>query len=300
MPEVPAHPPESPVDLSVVLPCFEEEDAVGSVVAEIREALASWPGTWEIVVVDDASRDGTVEAAEAARVRVVRRPENGGSGAARKTGIRAARGRWIAMLDADGTYVPSHLPELLSHLPLYDQVNGARVREAGTMRALRVPAKWAIRKLAEWISGKRIPDLNTGMKVFKKDVMERYLWVLPEGFSCVTSMTLAFLCNGHPVRYVPVEYRRRIGRSKFHPLRDSARYLATVLRMIMYFRPLRIFAPIALALGVGAVVKGWWDWQISPRRSLQESDIILATASLMTLVVGLLADLIVAQRREPR
>jgi glycosyltransferase involved in cell wall biosynthesis len=291
---------DGPVDLSVVLPCFEEEEAVGPVVAEVREALARWPGTYEIVVVDDASRDRTAELAEAAGARVVRRPENGGSGAARKTGIRAARGRLVAMLDADGTYVPAHLPELLSHLPLYDQVNGARVREAGTLRALRVPAKWAIRKLAEWISGKRIPDLNTGMKVFKKDVMERYLWVLPEGFSCVTSMTLAFLCNGHPVRYVPVEYRRRIGRSKFHPLKDSARYLTTVFRMIMYFRPLRIFGPVSLLLGVAAVAKGFWDWRFSAHRTLQESDIILATASLMTLVVGLLADLIVAQRREPR
>jgi glycosyltransferase involved in cell wall biosynthesis len=288
---------DAPVDLSVVLPAFEEEAAVPLVVDEVRRALEGWPGTYEVLVVDDASRDGTAAAAERAGARVVRRPENGGSGAARKTGILAARGRLVAMLDADGTYVASHLPELLAHLPAYDQVNGARVREAGTLRALRVPAKWAIRKLAEWISGRRIPDLNTGMKVFKKDVMQRYLWVLPEGFSCVTSMTLAFLCNGHPVRWVPVEYRRRIGRSKFHPLKDSARYLATVFRMVMYFRPLRIFGPLALLLGLAAVAKGVWDWRFSDARTLQESDIILATASLVTLVVGLLADLIVAQRR---
>jgi hypothetical protein len=135
------------------------------------------------------------------------------------------------------------------------------------------------------------------MKVFKKDVMERYLWVLPEGFSCVTSMTLAFLCNGHPVRWVPVEYRKRIGRSKFHPLKDSARYLATVFRMVMYFRPLRIFGPLAALLGLAALGKGVWDWRFSPARTLQESDVVLATAALVTLVVGLLADLIVAQRR---
>jgi glycosyltransferase involved in cell wall biosynthesis len=288
---------EAPVDLSVVLPAFEEEAAVRVVVDEVRAALSGWPGAFEILVVDDASADRTAEVAEKTGARVVRRPENGGSGAARKTGILAARGGWIAMLDADGTYVASHLPELLSHLPLWDQVNGARVREAGTLRALRIPAKWAIRKLAEWISGRRIPDLNTGMKVFKKDLMERYLWVLPEGFSCVTSMTLAFLCNGHAVRWVPVEYRRRIGRSKFHPLKDSARYVATVFRMVMYFRPLRIFGPLAALLGLAAVAKGFYDWRVSDARTLQESDIILATASLVTLVVGLLADLVVAQRR---
>jgi hypothetical protein len=132
--------------------------------------------------------------------------------------------------------------------------------------------------------------------VFKRDVMMRYLWVLPEGFSCVTSMTLAFLCNGHPVKYVPVNYRKRIGSSKFHPVNDTARYFSTVVRMIMYFRPLRVFFPIALVVGAFALVKGLFDW-LSPKHTLQESDIILALAALMTLVIGLLADLIVAQRR---
>lgn len=285
------------VDLSVVLPCFNEAEAIAPVIREVRAALVAWPGTFEILVVDDASRDGSAERADAEGVRVVRRVENGGSGASRKTGVVAARGALIAMLDADGTYDASALPELVGHFPGYDQVNGARTSEQGTHKPLRIAAKWCIRKLAEWISGKRIPDLNTGLKVFKRDVMMRYLWVLPEGFSCVTSMTLAFLCNGHPVKYVPVTYRKRIGKSKFHPVRDTARYATTMLRMIMYFRPLRVFFPIALAIGVLAVVKGVYDWKFSDRQTLQESDIILALAALMTLVIGLLADLIVAQRR---
>jgi glycosyltransferase involved in cell wall biosynthesis len=288
----------SDIDLTILLPCFDEQEAVVRVIEEVRAALAAWPGRYEILVVDDASSDATAARALAAGARVIQRAERGGSGAARKTGIRAARGRLIAMLDADGTYVPAHLPELLAYLPAYDQVNGARRVEAGTLKTLRVPAKWLIRKLAEWISGKRIPDLNTGMKVFKKDVMQRYLWVVPDGFSCVSSMSLAFLCNGHAVRYVPVGYRARIGRSKFHPVTDTFQYFATVVRMVMYFRPLRVFGPLAVGTGLVALGKGFYDWALSPKHTFQESDVILAVAALMILVVGLLADLIVAQRRE--
>jgi glycosyltransferase involved in cell wall biosynthesis len=286
------------VDLSVVLPCYDEQDAIGPVIGELRGALAGWDGTWEILVVDDGSTDASVARAEACGVRVVRRAENAGAGAARRTGIREARGRWVAMMDADGSYVPKHLPELLSFLPEWDQVNGARTSEQGTLPWLRAPAKWLIRKLAEWIAGRRIPDLNTGMKVFKREPMLRYLWAIPDGFSCVSSMTLAFLCNGHPVRWVPVEYRPRIGRSKFHPVRDAAQYLATVVRIVTYFRPLRVFMPLALALGALGVGRGLYDWGVSPAGTLQEADIVLMLAAVMVGAMGLLADLIVAQRRD--
>ena len=112
-------------------------------------------------------------------------------------------------------------------------------------------------------------------------------------------MTLAFLCNGHPVKYVPITYRKRIGRSKFHPLKDTANYLFTIFRIVMYFRPLRVFFPLALGVGAVTVVKGVYDWYVSPKHTLQESDVVLAAVTLMVFVIGLLADLIVAQRREP-
>jgi hypothetical protein len=189
---------------------------------------------------------------------------------------------------------------MLSHLPAYDQVNGARTSEMGTMKALRVPAKWAIRKLAEWVSGHRIPDLNTGLKVFKRDVMKQYLWALPSGFSCVTSMTLSFLCNGHPVKYVPVGYRARIGKSKFHPLKDTWRYGSTVLRMVTYFRPLRVFGLLAFVLGAAAVAKGVYDVSRPGHHTLEESDLFLAIAAVNVMVLGLVADLVVAQARNRR
>jgi glycosyltransferase involved in cell wall biosynthesis len=287
---------DGPLDLSVLLPAFNEQDAIVPVIDEIREALAEWEGDWEILVVDDASIDRTAEFAERAGARVIRRVENGGSGSARKTGIRCARGALVAMLDADGSYDPAHLPPLLSFFPDFDQVNGARTSEQGNYKVFRVPAKWAIRKLTEVVSGKTIPDLNTGMKIFKRDIMIRYLWVLPSGFSCVTSMTLAFLCNDHPVKYVPVPYRKRIGDSKFHFIKDSANYLLTAIRIIVYFRPLRIFLPVSSAIFVVAMAKGSYSVLQSPM-GLHDFDVILSILAFIVLSVGVLADLIVAQRR---
>jgi glycosyltransferase involved in cell wall biosynthesis len=297
MPEIYDRDRTPELDLTVLLPSFNEEDAIGPVIREIREALKDWRGSYEILVVDDASTDQTAERAVAENVRVLRRPENGGSGASRKTGTRAARGRVVAMLDADGTYVAADLPHLLSFFPDYDQVNGARTSEKGTMRALRFGAKLMIRKLAEFISGKRIPDLNTGMKLYKRDLMLQYLWCMPDGFSCVTSMTLAFLCNGHPVKYVAVEYRKRIGKSKFHPIKDAAKYFATMVRIIMYFRPLRVFWPATLlAFVLGVVGMCYHSYNRGPLH-VSTGDVVFFAGSVSLLVIGLLADLIVAQRR---
>jgi len=180
--------------------------------------------------------------------------------------------------------------------PTYDMVCGVRRVENGTWPGLRRPVKWLIRKLAEWVSGRTIPDLNTGLRVFRRDVVRQYAWVLPDGFSCSTSMTLALLCNGHPVRYEPIEYRPRVGESKFHPVRDTAKYLATVFRVVMYFRPLRVFFPLALLIGTTAAVTGTYHAVRSPT-GLHDADVLLAMLSVAVLVVGLLADVIVAQRR---
>jgi glycosyltransferase involved in cell wall biosynthesis len=135
MPELTDATATTPLDVTVLLPCYNEREAIGPVLTEIREALKDWPGTYEILIVDDASTDGTADLAQQAGARVIRRPENGGSGASRKTGTKAARGKVIAMLDADGTYPAHYLPQMLSLFPAYAQVNGARTSEQGTMRS---------------------------------------------------------------------------------------------------------------------------------------------------------------------
>jgi len=289
-------------EVSVLLPAYNEEAAIEAVLAEVVEAMADARRTFEIVVVDDGSTDDTAERAERFAddcwqccVRVIRMPVNRGAGAARRVGIRQARGEVVVMLDADGTYPAESIPRLLEHFPAYDQVNGARTSEQGTLPWLRRPAKWVIRKLACYLTGCRIPDLNTGLKAFKREEMLRWLWVVPDGFSCVTTMTLAFLTNGYAVKYVDTPYRRRIGKSKFHPIRDTLSYLATVLRIVLYFRPLKVFLPMAGAILGAGLLKGCWSFLATG--SLQESDVIVMTAGFLTCMFGLLAEVIVAHHR---
>ena len=295
--EVPAD-DQRDVQVTILLPAYNEEAAIAPVVREIRDGMAGAGQPYEILVVDDNSSDRTADIAEELGARVIRRPINGGSGASRKTGTIAARGEIIVMLDADGSYTAADIPELLRWMPEFDQVNGARTSEEGTMKPLRVMAKWLVRQLACWLSRTSIPDLNTGLKAYKRSIMMRYLWVIPDGFSCVTSMTLAFLTNGHTVKYVPTRYRKRIGKSKFHPIRDTSRYLTTVFRMVMYFKPLRVFGPMFLLLFLFAALKTIHDIA-EVRSGIQESTIIIWMTAIVVLSVGLLADLIVAQKRIP-
>jgi glycosyltransferase involved in cell wall biosynthesis len=280
------------IDVSVVIPAYNEEEAIRGVIKEVQEAMSQASYAYEVLVVDDASTDTTGSRARSVGARVIRRPVRGGSGAARRTGIEAAQGEILVMLDADGSYSAGDIPKLLSYFPEYDQVNGARTSEEGTLKFLRAPAKSFIQKLACYLTQTNIPDLNTGLKAFKKDIMRKYLWVLPDGFSCVSTMTLAFLANGYAVKYIPTAYRKRIGKSKFHPVKDTAAYVNTVLRIMMYFRPLRIFMPLSFTLFVLAVFKSFLSF--ASTRSLQESDIMIFTTAILLGALGLLADLIVA------
>ena len=208
---------------------------------------------------------------------------NGGSGTVRRIGTQDARGEIVVWTDADMTYPNERIPELVPMLledPTYDQVVGARTSEAGTDKLLRVPAKWLIRKLAERLSNSQIPDLNSGLRAFRRSVSLPYLRLLPPGFSCVTTITLAFLSNQHDIRYVPIDYAKRSGQSKFHFVSDAYRYILQVLRMVMYFNPLKVLMPIALwLLGIG-VLKGIYDIAVHPVR--------FATNTVLLFITGML------------
>lgn len=277
--------------VSIVLPAYNEEEAIAKVMDDVKKAMDTTSHVYEIVVVNDNSTDRTAEIAASKGAKVVHKLSRGGSGASRRTGILNSDGEIIVMLDADGTYEASDIPKMLSFFPQYDQVNGARTSEQGTLKLLRTPAKWFIRKLACYLTSTNIPDLNTGLKAFKKDIMMKYLWVLPDGFSCVTTMTLAFLANGYAVKYIPSQYHKRIGISKFHPIKDTANYAQTVIRMVMYFKPLQVFLPLSLFLFLFAILKSVLSLVYTG--TLQESDIIIFMTAIMTLSLGLIADLIV-------
>jgi polyisoprenyl-phosphate glycosyltransferase len=285
---------ESQLAVSVVLPCYNERDHVEMEIKRISAALLEAGLSYELICIDDGSTDGTRELLEMTPgIRTILLPRNQGSGTARRIGTQQARGQVVVWTDADMTYPNERIPELVAHLDdTYDQVVGARTTEAGTYKLFRVPAKWAIRQLACWLTNTPIPDLNSGLRAFKRSVAQPYLRLLPSGFSCVTTITLAFLSNGHPIKYVPIDYVKRSGRSKFHPVRDAYNYLIQVLRMIMYFNPLRVLMPVGLILMAATGAKLVFDLIVHNLR-VTGSTVLVGLAAFNIMAIALLADLVV-------
>ena len=281
------------LDVTVVLPVYNEKGHLAEEIDRIRRALAASGKTFEILVVDDGSNDGSGEQLRTIDgIRLLQFRQNRGSGSARKAGTRAARGRVVVWTDADMTYPNERIPELVDELDGWDQVVGARTSEQGTAKAARVPAKWVIRTIASYLTETKIPDLNSGLRAFRADVARQYLHLLPPGFSCVTTITMAFLANGYSVKYVPIEYRERAGTSKFHWWRDTKRYLIQVIRLVLSYNPLKIFLPVGLLLGVIGVGKLVYD-VVDKDFRVTTSTLVLLLATFQVLAIGLLADLVV-------
>jgi len=288
-----------------VLPCYNEGPHVLLELERITAAMDASPFRYELLVIDDKSTDNTLAVLQEAlprfpRMRLMPFQRNGGSGTARRIGSAEAYGRIVVWTDADMTYPNERIPEFIQYLidhPETDQVVGARTTEQGTHKFLRVPAKWVIRKVAETLAGTKIPDLNSGLRAFRRDVSLPYLRLLPPGFSCVTTITLSFLSNQHTVDYLPIDYAKRAGTSKFHFVRDAYRYILQVLRMVMYFNPIKVLMPLALVLlGVG-VTKAIVDVIIYFFR-ITTNSLLLIVTGLLIASVALLADLIVRSRAD--
>lgn len=278
--------------VSLVIPAYNEEEAIAEVLHEAIDTLQASPYEWEIVVVDDGSRDNTADIVSSfSEVILVRHPYNMGGGRARNTGIENASGEVVVISDGDGTYPIKDIPRLVESLDGYDMVVGARTKEAGTLKILRIPAKFFIRKLAEFVSGSKIPDLNSGMRAIRREAVIPYLHMLPAGHSWVSTISLIFLSNGYTINYMPIDYYERKGKSTFHPLRDTGSYLMTIFRTITWFSPLKIFLPVGLILllaGFGKMIADIirYNWSIAP------STVILLLGGLQILVLGLIADMI--------
>ena len=287
-------------DVSVILPIFNEVTHLHEDLDRIRASMDASALSYELIAVDDGSTDGSTEALQALEadgvLRLIRLPENRGSGTARRHGTLAARGDIVVWTDVDMTYPNDKIPELVADLEGYDQVVGARTSEQGTKKMFRVPAKWFIRKLASYLVQTRIPDLNSGFRAFRRSVADQYLHLLPTGFSCVTTLTMAFLNNGYSVRYVPIGYEKRSGSSKFHWWSDTQRYLAQVMRLMLSYNPLRVFLPIGLVLGAIGLAKLGFD-VADKRWRVGTNTLLILFAALQVFAVGVLADLMVRVTR---
>jgi glycosyltransferase involved in cell wall biosynthesis len=283
--------------VSIVLPVFNEAGHVEEELDRILSTMEASRYSFEIIVVDDGSTDGTREVLENRDdIRLIVFDHNRGPGSARKIGTEAAAGSVVVWTDVDMSYPNTDIPRLVDELEGYDQVVGARTAEEGTHKIARVPAKWAIRRLAEFLSRTSIPDLNSGFRAFRRNVADQFLYLLPDGFSHVTTLTMAFLSNGYSIKYIDIEYSKRAGQSKFHWWVDSKRYLLQVTRMVMMWSPMRVVGPWAfalLAIGFGKLIFDLFD-----------KDFRVGTNTLLTLFAGgtllavaLLADLVVQVTR---
>lgn len=282
-----------PRAVSVVIPACNEVGVIAAVVAELA-AAAPWR---EIIVVDDGSTDGTGQAAGDAGARVVRHPYNKGNGAAVKSGIRAATGEFILIIDGDGQHRPSDAIALADKLGEYDLVVGARsgVTQAGSTRRV---GNATLNRLASFLTERRIPDLTSGFRCARREYLMEFLHLLPNGFSTPTTTTLAFLRAGYNVAFHPVEARQRVGVSKIRLGRDGPKFLLIMLRVMTIFSPLRVFLPIAAAaFALGAA---YGVWTIVTQRHITNSSVLLITLSVVIFLIGLVSEQISALRFDGR
>ena len=269
---------------TVVIPAYNEEAGIQPVIHSIREALAAYE--YQLLVVDDGSEDQTAKLAREAGAEVLSQPMNRGYGASLKTGIRSASHDRIVIIDADGTYPATAIPDLVAGLDEYEMVVGARIGANTNVPFVRRPAKWVLRHLASYLAGRRIPDLNSGLRAMRRDLVARYTHLLPSGFSFTTTITLAALCRDHLVKYETIDYHARVGKSKIRPY-HAFEFLILILRTIVYFNPLKVFLPIGAVLVFTGLLKTIYDIWIG---DLSESAIFAFLAGGLVWVVGLLSD----------
>jgi len=281
---------ETAATISAVIPALNEEFGIGRVLDDLKRTLAGTGWSYEIIVVDDGSSDRTADVAREKGAVVVTHGSNRGYGAALKSGIKASRSEYILIIDADGTYPSDAVPHLLEAAPHKDMVVGARTGKDVNVPLVRRPAKWVLKKLAGLLAEREIPDLNSGLRVFRKDRAVRYFSILPSGFSFTTTITLALLCNDGLVEYIPINYAKRTGRSKIRPIRDTWNFLMLIFRAILYFNPLKVFLPPSMLILAGFAASLVYD--IAVLDDLTEKTLILLFAGIQLLAVGIIADMI--------
>lgn len=279
--------------LSVIIPAYNEEKAIRSVLDQLHTILNTVDYAYEVIVVDDGSSDGTAAQIDRRRNKLIQHPTNKGYGAALKTGIRHAEGQVIAITDSDGTYPNEEIPCLLAVLQRgeYDMVVGARTGAHVAVPVIRRPAKWAITRLAEFIAHQPIPDLNSGLRLFRRDIVWRFLDLLPDGFSFTTTITLALLSNNYTVKYEPINYYARVGQSKIRPIQDTLNFIGLILRIGLYFAPLKIFLSMAAILFVMALLWGLFT-RIILGQLADVSTMVIIVAAVQVAALGFVAELI--------
>jgi glycosyltransferase involved in cell wall biosynthesis len=279
--------------LTIVIPAYNEEANIGGVVRRVR---ATKPQC-EIIVVDDGSTDRTSFEAEAAGARVIRQPYNKGNGAAVKSGIRAAQGEVILLLDADGQHSPEDIDRLLEHIGPYDLVVGARTRDSDSAR-YRDFGNWVFRTLASYLVEMKVPDPTSGFRCFKRDKVMDFIHLLPNQYSYPTTTTMSFIKAGYSVKHVPIKaHKRQGGKSHIRPWRDGVKFITIILRMITLFNPIKIFMPVAFLWFLLGAVYGLANFFFANGK-IPNGSVLLISISVLIFLSGLISEQIAALRFE--
>jgi glycosyltransferase involved in cell wall biosynthesis len=282
-----------PSQTSVVIPAYNEGPSIAAVITALREA-APWH---EIILVDDGSRDDTVERAKAAGATVVKHPYNKGNGAAVKSGIRHATGEFVLIMDADGQHQPADAQRIVSRLCEYDLVVGARA-PATQANGVRRMGNALLNWLATYLTGREIPDLTSGFRAARRAHLREFLYLLPNGFSTPTTTTMAFIKAGYNVLFEPIEARQRVGHSKIKLARDGFKFFLILMKVVTIFSPLRIFMPISAVSFVLGVIYGAWIAAVD--RKIPNGAVLFLMFGVIVFLVGLVSEQISALRAEGR
>lgn len=274
--------------LSIVIPAKNEAAAIGKVVSTAAE---EYPDA-EIIVVDDGSSDTTADEARQAGAIVVQHPESLGNGAAVKSGARAASGDIIAFMDGDGQHDAGELAPLLRKLEDgYEMAIGAR--DSGSHANVgRLFANGLYNGVATLLTGRRIPDLTSGFRAVRASLFKQFLYLLPNGFSYPTTITMAFLRSGYPICFEPIPAAKRVGKSHIRPVRDGIRFMVIIFKIATLYSPLKIFLPIsALFFATGA---GWYGYTYLTAGRFTNMSMLLFSASVIVFLIGLISEQITA------
>lgn len=284
--------------ISVVLPVYNEEECVGSVIDSVQSTMAGYGVAYEVIVVDDGSTDRSSEILRnRGDITLVSHAVNEGYGRALKTGIETARGEWIAILDADATYPVEAIPVLLAERADYDMVVGFRAQRRNISFPRRV-GQWVMRQVVRALVRVDVLDLNSGLRVFRRDLAEEFWGLLPDGFSFTTTLTVAALSARRRVHHLPIDYRKRVGRSLINPVKDFHNFLLLIVTTATYFRPLKFYVPVSYVLFALAILRGVRDVLVLDR--LAGLTIVLIMLAVQVWFFGLLADIVVKRTERPR